>query len=184
MSPTGGEALPGAWGRFRFEPRAARGSSGAIARSYVSDGGRLSWFPREPMLRTCAVACDIEDQARIPSEEISVLAERGAWFHRFWVLGELAAKLTDVPMLELLVRYRRGTVPRFARGTRALVMPGWAGRYTVGFACMPLAGCRSVHWQAARRDWGFRRITEAGRSASRGAATVTAAEQPEEHRDG
>ena len=161
MSGDGERALPRGWGRFVLERAPRTAAEVPLPRSYASDGQRLTWRAGEHLLETCVVACDVEDQTREPGDEILAWSGAGLGFHRFWVLGEIAAKLLDIPILELVRRHRSGRVPRFPATARVLLLPDWQERYTLGFGCVPGSEARRVRWGGRLPDWGLPRVRTA-----------------------
>jgi len=148
------DLAPG-WGRFALRPDARTPPRGAVAWSYDSQGNRLCWLADRDGGAAGRAACDLEWRERVPGPALLRLAPAGLDFWRFWVLAELAAKLAAMPILEWLRRYRCGQVPPLPVGARALVVPRWDGRWTLGFAhvvARPSAGERKPR---QRSPWGF-----------------------------
>jgi hypothetical protein len=144
-------ALPPGWGRFALRAGAAPPPREAAAWAYDARGHRLCWLA-EPSGRA---ACDLEWRASEPRPALARLAPPGVDFWRFWVLAELAAKLADVPILEWLRRYRRGAAPPLPAGARALVVPRWEGRWTLGFAQLAATPAAGESEPRRRSPWGF-----------------------------
>ena len=147
--------LPAGWGRFALHGRADGAPAGTRARSYDPGGWQLSWTPPSPGAGPCA--CDVEWRLRRMDPALARWAPGGVDSWSFWVLAELAAKLLDMPVLEWLWRYREGGVPPLPATARALVVPDWSARWTLGFACLAAGPARRGGGPAARSPWGFGR---------------------------
>ena len=160
------------WGGFLLHHRALAAPDGTRARSYDPRGWQLSWLPPAVDGSGGPFACDIEWRERATDAGLVRWAPMGVDFWRFWVLAELAAKLADIPILEWLGRYREGRVPPLPPEAEALVLPRWAGTWTLGFARLRGSARRPAVDTRSRSPWGFacdriRVVEEAGpRSAS------------------
>jgi hypothetical protein len=126
-----------------------------VARAYDALGHRLCWQACRTADTEAPAACDLERRDRAPHPALRALAPAGVDFWRFWVLGELAAKLADVPMLEWLRRFRSGCAPALPAGARALLVTGWERRWVLGFARGVSAAAGLGRAREPSSVWGF-----------------------------
>jgi len=119
-----------------LRPHNSSATPGAVARSHDAEGWTLDWVM--PGSVTTRFACDVEGPAL---EEALLLPETfggRTHFRQSWVLGEVAAKLLDIPILEWLHLHRSGLTPRLPGEARGLVVPGVAGDRVLAFGWTPV----------------------------------------------
>ena len=157
MRPGLAAELPAGWGSFVLHERGRAAPAGTRARSYDPCGWQLSWTPPSRAAGAGPCACDVEWRGRRMDPALTRWIPDGVDSWCFWVLAELAAKLSDMPILEWLWRYRDGNVPPLPAAAHALVVPEWSAGWTLGFARLAAGPARPGAGPRARWPWGFGR---------------------------